>query len=46
MNSSRNKPYLAAPYGDMMLTGCYGLIHAFAGKNELWREEILKALNK
>jgi uncharacterized protein (DUF1786 family) len=45
MSTSRNKPYLAAPYGDMMLTGCYGLIYAFAVKNESWHAEILKALN-
>lgn len=45
MNSSSNKPYLAAPYGDMMLTGCYGLIHAFSCKNERWRLEISKALS-
>lgn len=27
---SRLKPYLAVPFGDMMLAGCYGLVRAFS----------------
>lgn len=32
MLASRLKHYLAAPYGDMMLTGCFGLLAAMADK--------------
>ena len=38
------KPYLAAPFGSMMLTGCFGLILGIALKFPEWREEIEKAL--
>ena len=24
------QPYFAAPYGDMMISGCFGLVRAFA----------------
>lgn len=44
MLSSSLKPYLAAPYGDMMLTGCFGLVYAFAQRVENWRDELEKAL--
>jgi glycyl-tRNA synthetase beta subunit len=30
MLKSRLKHYLAAPYGDMMLTGCFGVLAAMA----------------
>jgi len=43
VNTSVN-PYMAAPYGDMMLTGCYGLICGVASRIDNWREEILQAL--
>lgn len=36
----RLRAYLAAPFGDMMLTGCYGLVRAVAHRMPLWREEI------
>ena len=36
--------YLAAPYGSMMLTGCFGLLRALAYRVEAFREEIEKAL--
>lgn len=42
--SSRIDPYLAAPFGSMMLTGCFGLLKAVAIKLPRWREEIEKAL--
>jgi len=29
LRGSRYQPYFAAPFGDMMLAGCYGLIEAF-----------------
>jgi uncharacterized protein (DUF1786 family) len=34
----------AAPHGDTMLTGCYGLVKAFGLRTEAWREEIDRAL--
>ena len=43
---SKTDPYMAAPYGDMMLTGCYGLIRGVASRIEDWREEILQALGE
>lgn len=44
LSESRFKPYFAVPHGDMMLSGCFGLLRAFAFKIEAWREEIEKAL--
>ncbi len=44
MKKSRLHPYFVAPYGDMMLTGCFGLVSAFAYRMENWREEINRAL--
>ena len=41
---SRLKPYFAAPFGSMMLTGCYGLLKAAAIKFPRWRSEIEEAL--
>ncbi len=29
LRRSRHRPYFAAPFGDMMLTGCYGLVRAY-----------------
>lgn len=29
MRGSRHQPYFAVPYGDMMATGCFGLLRAF-----------------
>jgi uncharacterized protein (DUF1786 family) len=45
MADSKLKPYFAAPYGDMMLTGCFGLVRAFSLKVSGWREEIEKSLS-
>lgn len=42
---SRYRPYLAAPHGDMMLTGCYGLLRGFAHRMAAWREQIDQALS-
>ena len=30
MQGSVHQPYLAVPYGDMMLAGCFGLLRALA----------------
>lgn len=46
MRQSRLTPYFAAPYGDMMLTGCFGLLRAFAYKIPAWREEIEGVLKR
>lgn len=42
--SSRIKPYLAAPFGNMMLTGCYGLALGIAIKNTTLKTEIENVL--
>ncbi|MBI4496384.1 MAG: pyruvate formate lyase-activating protein [Chloroflexi bacterium] len=39
------RPHFAAPHGDMMLTGCFGLVRCFGRKLSNWREEIEAALN-
>lgn len=38
--------YMAAPFGDMMLTGCFGLARALSWKKPEWREEIESVLGK
>lgn len=42
--SSSLSPYFAAPFGNMMLAGCFGLAKAVAIKFPEWRDEIEKAL--
>ena len=37
-------PYFATPHGDMMISGCFGLLVAFAEKHPESREEIERAL--
>ncbi len=37
-------PYFAVPHGDMMVSGCFGLIWAFAEKHPDQADEILAAL--
>ena len=37
-------PYFAVPHGDMMVSGCFGLLWAFAEKQPRQRDEILAAL--
>lgn len=39
-------PYFAVPYGDMMLAGDFGLLHAYADLNPDARDEIEDALAK
>ena len=41
---SRLRPHFAVPHGDMMLSGCFGLLQAFAAKYPSQREEIEAAL--
>ena len=38
------RPYFAAPHGDMMLSGCFGMVNAFAHRFPEQREEIHHAL--
>lgn len=44
ISASRLQPYLAAPFGNMMLVGCFGLARAAALRFPEWRAEIDKAL--
>jgi uncharacterized protein (DUF1786 family) len=44
LRGSSLNPYFVAPYGDMMLTGCFGLLRAFAEKYPVHKEEITAAL--
>jgi len=46
MSGSNLGPYFAAPHGDMMLTGCFGLVRAFALRVETWSNQMHAALNK
>jgi len=43
---SRLRPHFAAPHGDMMLSGCFGLLRAFAAKHPSSRQEIETALSE
>lgn len=44
LRNSRLNPYFAVPYGDMMLAGDFGLVHAYADLQPDSREEIERAL--
>lgn len=44
VRDTRLSPYFAVPHGDMMVSGCYGLLWAFAEKHPEHREEVLSAL--
>jgi hypothetical protein len=44
MQGSRIQPYFAAPFGDMMLSGAFGLIRAAAHVVAEHRDELLAAL--
>jgi uncharacterized protein (DUF1786 family) len=44
LRGSRLRPYFAAPHGDMMVGGCFGLLWGFAEKHPEGRDEILSAL--
>ena len=41
---SRLRPHFAVPHGDMMLSGCFGLLRAFAAGHPSFRGEIDSAL--
>ena len=44
LRGSRLRPYFAAPHGDTVISGCFGLVQAFAERYPASREEILAAL--
>jgi uncharacterized protein (DUF1786 family) len=44
LRGSRLKPYFAVPHGDMMVSGCFGLLWAFAERHPEQRDEILTSL--
>ena len=44
IRGSRLQPYFATPYGDMMISGCFGLLRAFAAKYPAAAPEIDAAL--
>jgi len=44
LRGSRLDPYFAVPHGDMMVSGCFGLLWAFAEKHPQHREQITEAL--
>jgi uncharacterized protein (DUF1786 family) len=44
MRGSSLRPYFAVPFGDVMLSGCFGLLLAAADILETWRAEILDTL--
>jgi hypothetical protein len=45
MRGSRHQPYFAAPHGDMMLAGCFGLLAALADVFPEFAEPIQHSLN-
>lgn len=45
LRGSRLDPYFAAPHGDMMISGCFGLVRAFGTRYPAQREEIERALD-
>ncbi len=44
LRGSRLGPYFATPHGDMMISGCFGMLRAFAAKYPAHAEEIDRAL--
>ena len=44
LRESRLEPYFAVPHGDMMVSGCFGLLWAFAERYPESREAILSGL--
>jgi uncharacterized protein (DUF1786 family) len=44
LRGSRLDPYFATPHGDMMISGCFGLVRAFATRYPEHAEEIERAL--
>jgi len=45
MSTSSMRPYFAVPGGDMMLSGCFGLLLAAAQHHPGWKEAILDTLS-
>lgn len=45
MAGSRLQPYFPAPFGDMMITGCFGLLSAVGDVIPEWKDEIEHSLN-
>jgi len=45
LRGSRLRPYFASPHGDMMISGCFGLVRAFGARYPAHREEIERALD-
>ncbi len=44
LSGSRLSPYFAVPHGDMMVSGCFGLLWAFAEKHPSAQGKVLAAL--
>lgn len=44
LRGSRLNPYFAVPHGDMMVSGCFGLLQAFAEKHPRFEGDVLPAL--
>jgi uncharacterized protein (DUF1786 family) len=44
LRGSRLDPYFAVPHGDMMVSGCFGLLWAYAEKRPDGRSEVLAGL--
>lgn len=44
VRGTRLDPYFAVPHGDMMVSGCFGLLWAYAERHPAQREEILAQL--
>jgi uncharacterized protein (DUF1786 family) len=44
IRDSRLQPYFATPHGDMMISGCFGLLTAYAAKHPEAKDEIERAL--
>jgi hypothetical protein len=44
LRGSGLRPYFAAPHGDMMASGCFGLLWGFAERYPERREEVLAGL--
>ncbi len=44
LRGSALDPYFAVPHGDMMVSGCFGLLWAFAEKHPQHSDEILETL--
>lgn len=44
LRGSRLRPYFATPHGDMMISGCFGLVRAYAEKRPEAADEIAAAL--